>query len=66
MLFRSVRTERQTERWLTPEGDRRRLDAQCLKAWVMPDDIARFVVFLASSEARMCTGQHYVVDGGWV
>lgn len=60
-----VKTERQLEKWLTPEGDRRRLEGQCLKRWVEPEDIARFVVFLASDEASACTAQHYVVDAGW-
>jgi NAD(P)-dependent dehydrogenase (short-subunit alcohol dehydrogenase family) len=61
-----VRTERQVQKWLTPEGDTRRLQAQCLKRWLEPEDIARFVVFLASEEAAACTAQHYVVDMGWV
>jgi len=53
-------------KWLTPESDKRRLEAQCLKRWLEPDDIARFCVFLASDEASACTAQHYVVDAGWV
>jgi D-xylose 1-dehydrogenase len=61
-----VRTERQVSKWLTPEGDQKRLDGQCLKRWVEPEDIARFAVFLASEDASACTAQHYVVDGGWV
>jgi NAD(P)-dependent dehydrogenase (short-subunit alcohol dehydrogenase family) len=61
-----VRTPRQVEKWLTPEADEKRLAAQCLKRWVMPEDIARFVVFLASEDASACTAQHYVVDAGWV
>lgn len=61
-----VRTERQIARWLTPEADARRLQAQCLQRWVEPSDIARFVVFLSSDEASACTAQHYVVDAGWV
>jgi D-xylose 1-dehydrogenase len=61
-----VRTERQVEKWLTPESDKARLDAQCLKRWIEPEDLARFVVFLSSDEASACTAQHYVVDGGWV
>lgn len=61
-----VKTERQVTRWLTPEGDKRRLEAQCLKRWVEPEDIARFCVFLASDDASACTAQHYVVDAGWV
>jgi D-xylose 1-dehydrogenase len=61
-----VKTERQMTKWLTPEGNRRRLEAQCLKRWVEPEDIARFCVFLASEDASACTAQHYVVDAGWV
>jgi NAD(P)-dependent dehydrogenase (short-subunit alcohol dehydrogenase family) len=60
-----VKTERQLKKWLTPEADKRRLEAQCLKRWVEPEDIARFVVFLSSDEASACTAQHYVVDAGW-
>jgi D-xylose 1-dehydrogenase len=61
-----VRTERQLTRWLTPEGDKQRLEAQCLKRWVEPEDIARFCVFLSSDDASACTAQHYIVDAGWV
>jgi NAD(P)-dependent dehydrogenase (short-subunit alcohol dehydrogenase family) len=61
-----VRTERQLTKWLTPEGDKQRLEAQCLKRWVEPEDIARFCVVLASDDASACTAQHYIVDAGWV
>ena len=61
-----VRTERQLTKWFTAEGDKRRLEAQCLKRWVEPEDVARFCVFLASDDASACTAQHYVVDAGWV
>jgi D-xylose 1-dehydrogenase len=61
-----VKTERQLTKWLTPESDKQRLEAQCLKRWVEPEDIARFCVFLASEDASACTAQHYVVDAGWV
>jgi D-xylose 1-dehydrogenase len=61
-----IRTERQEQLWITPEGERKMLDAQCLKRWLMPEEVARFAVFLASDDASACTGQHYVVDGGWV
>jgi D-xylose 1-dehydrogenase len=61
-----IRTERQEQFWITPEGEEAMLKAQCLKRWLMPDEVARFAVFLASDEASACTAQHYVVDGGWV
>lgn len=61
-----VMTERQIEKWLTPEGEAKIFDSQCLKRKLVPDDIAKFTVFLASDEAGACTNQQYVVDGGWV
>ena len=61
-----IMTERQIEKWLTPEGEAELMRRQCLKRKLVPDEIAKFVVFLASDEASACTSQHYVVDGGWV
>jgi D-xylose 1-dehydrogenase len=60
-----IRTERQEQLWITPESERRMLEAQCIKRWLMPDEVARFTLFLASSESSACTAQHYIVDGGW-
>ena len=61
-----IMTERQKTLWLTPEADAERDARQCLKRHLVPDDIARAVLFLASDEAGAITSQHYVVDGGWV
>lgn len=61
-----IMTERQIALWLTPEGEAELLTRQCLKRKLVPDDIAKVTVFLASEEAGACTNQHYVVDGGWV
>jgi NAD(P)-dependent dehydrogenase (short-subunit alcohol dehydrogenase family) len=61
-----VLTERQKKLWLTPEADKDRERAQCLKDGVMPMDLARMVLFLASDDARMCTSQEFTVDGGWI
>jgi NAD(P)-dependent dehydrogenase (short-subunit alcohol dehydrogenase family) len=60
-----IMTKRQMERWLTPDGEKAIMMQQCLKRKLVPDDIAKFTVFLASNEAGACTAQHYVVDGGW-
>jgi D-xylose 1-dehydrogenase len=60
-----IMTQRQLEKWLTPEAERDLMQRQCLKRKLMPEEIARFTVFLASEEASACTNQHYVVDGGW-
>jgi D-xylose 1-dehydrogenase len=61
-----IMTQRQIEKWLTPEGEEELMRRQCLKRKLVPDEIAKFVVFLASDEASACTSQHYIVDGGWV
>ncbi len=60
-----IMTERQLTKWLTPEGEAELMRRQCLKRKLMPDELAKFTVFLASEEASACTAQHYVVDGGW-
>jgi NAD(P)-dependent dehydrogenase (short-subunit alcohol dehydrogenase family) len=61
-----IMTPRQEELWLTPEGEQELMQRQCLKRKLYPDDVARFVLFLASDDAAAMTSQHYVVDGGWV
>ncbi|MBL8675531.1 MAG: SDR family oxidoreductase, partial [Rhodospirillales bacterium] len=61
-----VRTERQQALWIKPGDEARQMEVQCLKRWLVPDDLAKFTVFLASEEAAACTGQLYVVDGGRV
>jgi len=61
-----IMTKRQLEKWLTPESEAELMQRQCLKRKLVPDEIAKFTVFLASDEASACTNQQYVVDGGWV
>ena len=61
-----IMTERQIEKWLTPESEQELMNRQCLKRKLTPSELARFTVFLASEEASACTAQHYIVDGGWV
>lgn len=61
-----VMTERQIKLWLTPEGEAQIARAQCLRPRLQPEDIAAMVLYLASDQARMCTSQDFIVDGGWV
>ena len=60
-----IMTERQLALWVTPETDKYINENQCLKRRLVPDDIAKVVVFMCSDEAGAITNQHYVVDGGW-
>lgn len=61
-----VLTERQVKLWLTPEGEKQIDDRQCLKDRLYAPDIARMALFLAADDSRMCSSQHFIVDGGWV
>ncbi len=61
-----VLTQKQLDKWATPEDLAAHLDRQCLKEHLKPQDIVDAVLFLASNTSRMMTGQCMVVDGGVV
>ena len=61
-----VMTERQIEKWLTPESEADMMKKQCLKHKLIPSDIAKPVLFFASNASSGCTNQDYVVDKGWL
>jgi len=59
-------TERQEALWATPEAVAAALERQCLKAKLLPPDVARLVLWLAADDSRMVTAQSFVVDAGAV
>lgn len=61
-----VMTQRQLEKWLTPQAEEDLLNAQAMKEKLYPDDIARMVLFLAADDSQMCTKMNLIVDGGLV
>jgi NAD(P)-dependent dehydrogenase (short-subunit alcohol dehydrogenase family) len=61
----AVRTPRQMALWHTPEEEAKILAQQCIKARVEPIDVSSMVLFLASDDARLCTGHNYWVDAGY-
>ncbi|MGO4504131.1 MULTISPECIES: SDR family NAD(P)-dependent oxidoreductase [unclassified Dyella] len=61
-----VITEKQRRLWLDAEGEAEIARVQCLPGYLMADDLARAALFLAADDSRMCTGQDFIVDGGWV
>ncbi len=59
-----VMTERQRELWVTEQALARHLENQCLPDPIEPVYLARMVLFLASDDAAMCTGNNYMVEAG--
>jgi len=62
----AIATERQKRLWYTPEYKAEILASQALKRDILPEDVARLVLFLAADDSSAITNQSYIVDGGWV
>lgn len=61
-----VLTQKQKDKWVTPEGLAAHLARQCLPDALDPDDIVGGCLFLASHSSKAMTGQALVIDGGVV
>jgi NAD(P)-dependent dehydrogenase (short-subunit alcohol dehydrogenase family) len=61
----AVRTPRQQALWHNPEEEARILAGQCIPERVEMTDVAALSLFLASNNARHCSGREYFVDAGW-
>ncbi len=62
----AILTERQKRLWFTDEYKLEVLARQSLKRMILPEEVARLVLFLAADDSSAITNQSYVVDGGWV
>lgn len=62
----AILTERQRRLWFTDEYVAEIQSRQALKRMILPEDVARLVLFLAAEDSAAITGQSYVIDGGWV
>jgi NAD(P)-dependent dehydrogenase (short-subunit alcohol dehydrogenase family) len=62
----AILTERQNKLWFTDEYRAEILRNQALKRMILPEEVARLVLFLASDDSAAITNQSYVIDGGWV
>jgi NAD(P)-dependent dehydrogenase (short-subunit alcohol dehydrogenase family) len=61
----AVRTPRQQALWHDAAEEARILAGQCIPERVEMQDVAALTLFLASNNARRCTGRAYFVDNGW-
>jgi NAD(P)-dependent dehydrogenase (short-subunit alcohol dehydrogenase family) len=62
----AILTERQKQLWFTKEYEAEVLSNQALKRMILPEEVARLVLFLAADDSSAITNQSYVIDGGWI
>ena len=60
----SIVTERQSKLWLNPKFKKEILKNQCLKKQLLPRDVSKMVLYLASDVSSGCTKQNFTVDAG--
>ncbi len=62
----AILTERQRQLWFTKIYQAEILASQALKRMIVPEEVARLVLFLAAEDSSAITNQSYVIDGGWI
>jgi NAD(P)-dependent dehydrogenase (short-subunit alcohol dehydrogenase family) len=62
----AILTERQRRLWMSPEYEQEVMSRQCIKRHILPEEVARLVLFLAADDSQAMTNQNYIIDGGWI
>jgi len=62
----AILTERQQRLHMSPEYEKQVFEAQCLKLHILPDEVARHMLFLASDDSSAITSQTHLIDAGWI
>lgn len=62
----AILTERQQRLWMTDAYKAEVMASQAIKRHILPDEVARLALFLASDDSSAITNGSYVIDGGWV
>lgn len=61
-----VVTDRQLEKWLTPETELAWTGLVAIKDRILPSHVASLALFLAADDSAMITGQQFIIDAGRV
>ncbi|MCC5884761.1 MAG: SDR family oxidoreductase [Halomonas sp.] len=60
-----ILTQRQLDKWISPEDEKRIQEHQCLKVRLAPEHVAPMVLFLAADDSAQVTGHEFPIDAGW-
>ena len=61
-----VMTERQLSKWVDEKGKKDIAEKQALEGPLVADDLASMILFLCADDSRMCSGQEFYCEGGWL
>jgi NAD(P)-dependent dehydrogenase (short-subunit alcohol dehydrogenase family) len=62
----AILTEKQHRLHMSPEYKQQVIGAQCFKRHLMPEEVARLLLFLAADDSSAITNQSHIIDGGWI
>lgn len=62
----AILTQRQKRLWFTEAYTAEVLTNQAMKRMILPEEVARLVLFLAADDSSAITNQSYPIDAGWV
>jgi NAD(P)-dependent dehydrogenase (short-subunit alcohol dehydrogenase family) len=61
----AILTERQRRMYMSPTYEQQIFSAQHLKRHVLPEEVARLILFLAADDSAAITSQSHIIDAGW-
>jgi NAD(P)-dependent dehydrogenase (short-subunit alcohol dehydrogenase family) len=61
----AILTERQRRLYMSPAYEQQIFSAQHLKRHILPEEVARLILFLAAEDSAAITSQSHIIDAGW-
>jgi D-xylose 1-dehydrogenase len=62
----AILTERQRLLYMSPAYEQHVFSAQHLKRHILPEEVARLILFLAADDSAAITSQSHIIDAGWI
>jgi Dehydrogenases with different specificities (related to short-chain alcohol dehydrogenases) len=62
----AILTERQLRLYMSPEYEQYVSSVQHIKRHILPEEVARLILFLAADDSAAITSQSHIIDAGWI